>query len=118
MSFKWGNTKLKIIKDSYIPPFREVGLNEIALLPSKESSFDTSLQQGIKGRNRVGFEMFVYSYSEYQAFVDDYITKVSKVFIGADGYSSNMIIESLSQTTRELHPLRFTFSVGLIEVEA
>lgn len=115
MAYKWGTKNLRVIKDSYTPPFAEVAMEEVILLPGRDGSRNTVLQQGFTGRERAELTITVYSNSEYRAFVNDYRLKVKKTFTGADGYTNNMIIETMDSVERRLHPLRFTFTLGLVE---
>ena len=115
MAYKWGSKDLRVIKDSYVPPFAEVAMEEIELLPGTNGLRNTVLQQGYMGRDRVELTITVYSYAEYQAFNNDYRTKAHRIFVGADGYSKDMIIEGMGSVERRVNPLRFTFTLSMVE---
>jgi hypothetical protein len=114
---KWGNTKLNIIKDSYIPPHAEVKYNELALIPGPNNTNPaTVIQQGGRGREKVNFNGFVYSWLEYEALETDKINGTARTFEGADGYTKTMIIANLNPTKRTLYPLKIEYSITLLEV--
>lgn len=118
MAFKWGNTELYIIKDTYNPPWAEATINEIALLPDPAdlSAVSTVIQQGGRKRQTVSFSTYVKSYSVYTDMLADCMACIERTFTGADGHSATMIISSLSQAVRKIYPTRFEFSVTLMEV--
>lgn len=118
MSFSWGSTDLYVIKGTYIPPWAEVAINEIALLPDPAdlSAVSTVLQQGGRKRQIVTLTTYVKSYSTYTAMLADCMAGTQRTFTGADGYSATMIISSLSQAVRKIYPTRFEFSVTFMEV--
>lgn len=115
--FKWGSTEIKVLRDTYIPPYAETVLTEIHLIPAADNlDPQTVIQQGGRGRYRVNFSASVSTYTEYQALMDDYINQTQRTFVGADGYSENMTISALSQAARKLYPTRFEISMTLVEV--
>lgn len=118
MSFLWGSTELKVVKDSYMPPYSEVTLNETKLIPNPSdlTAVNTALQQGGRGRSRIDLTAQVSTYAEYLAFIADRNSGTQRTFTGADGYTGTMMLESVSKATRKLYPLRFEFSLTLVEV--
>ena len=48
MAFKWGDTNLYILKDTYTPPWAEATIHEIQLAPDPANidAVSTVLQQG------------------------------------------------------------------------
>lgn len=118
MSFKWGNTDLYVVPDTYTPPWDEVVINEIALLPDPAAlnSISTVLQQGGRKRQVVTLTTYVKTYSVYTAMQADCRAGTQRTFTGADSYSATMIISSISQAARKIYPTRFEFSVTFMEV--
>jgi len=118
MAFKWGSTDLYVLRDTYNPPWAEVTINEIALLPDPANlnAVSTVLQQGGRKRQIVTLSTYVKTYSVYTAMLADCMAGTQRTFTGADGYSATMIISSLSQAVRKIYPTRFEFSVTFMEV--
>jgi len=118
MSFTWGSTDFYVIPDTYNPPWAEVPINEIALLPDPANlnAVSTVLQQGGRKRQIVTLSTYVKSYSTYEDMLADSMAGTQRTFTGADGYSATMIISSLSQAVRKIYPTRFEFSVTFMEV--
>lgn len=116
--FKWGNTPLYVIKDSYSPPLAEVVISETALLPNPAdlTAASTVLQQGGSKRAKVPLTAICFEYAEYQAMQQDWLNGTERTFTGADGYSATMIIMALGQATRKLYRTRYEFSVTFVEV--
>jgi hypothetical protein len=46
----------------------------------------------------------------------DCMAGTQRTFTGADSYSENMIISSISQAVRKIYPTRFEFTVTFMEV--
>jgi hypothetical protein len=118
MSFSWGSTDLYVIPDTYNPPWAEVTINEIALLPDPAdlNAVSTVLQQGGRKRQIVTLSTYVKTYSTYTAMLADCMAGTQRTFTGADSYSATMIISNISQAARKIYPTRFEFSVTFMEV--
>lgn len=117
MAFKWGNTEIYILPDTYTPPWAEVTLVEIKILPGTDNQEpSTVLQNGGRGRNRVNYSTYVKEYSTYQAMLTDYINQTERTFTGPDGVTGTYIISAISQAERKIYPTRFEFSLTLMEV--
>ena len=118
MAFQWGGTDLYVVPDTYTPPWDEVVINEIALLPDPAdlNAVSTVLQQGGRKRQTVSFSTYTKEYSVYTAMQADCRAGTSRTFTGADSYSATMIISSISQAARKIYPTRFEFSVTFMEV--
>lgn len=117
---KWGDTKLNIIKDSYIPPHAETVFTDIPLIPTPGDFSEPAsiVQQGGRGRYKTQFSGFVKTYAEYQALENDYLGGVVKVFDGADGFSMDMFIFDIKPTRRSLYPTKIYYDIVLWEAEA
>lgn len=116
MAFKWGNTELLVIKDTYTPPRAEPVINEIAILAGADNDTPaTVLQQNGRGRYTVGFSTFVRDYSTYESLLSDYIDQTERTFTGPDSVSMTMTISSLSPAVRKIYPTRFEFDVTFRE---
>ena len=80
MAFKWGNTDLYVLRDTYNPPWAESTISEIALLPDSAdlSAVSTVLQQGGRKRQTVSFSTYVKSYSVYADMLADYLAGTAR----------------------------------------
>lgn len=114
---KWGNTNLNVLHETYIPPYSEVAVNEIQVIPGPDNLNPASIvQQGGRTREKVGFDGFVRSWADYLALETDKRNGQVRSFEGQDNYVSDMMITSLVPTRRSLYPYRLYYSISLMEV--
>ena len=111
----WGDTKLKIMSNSYLPSYTEMHFTEIPTIPSFDNTSKPILQQGGRSRRRVRFVGFVKTWQEYLDLENDYLQSIEKEFTGPEGDSQMMIIELL-RPYRRTFPVGYEYEISLLEV--
>jgi len=116
LTFKWGDTILKVLSDTYNPPYLSSNnITEMQVIPSPtDKRPKTILQQTGTERKTSSMSLIIYSLSDYNAFLDDYANAVTRLFTGPEGVLMNMLISSLGQPSY-ITPSKITFSIELLE---
>lgn len=119
MAFKWGNTDLYIVPDTYTPPWGKSPIVEIPLAPDPANltAVCTVIQQQGKKRDTVTLTTYVKSYTTYQSMLADQVSGTVRTFTGPDD-SMSAIISSITQATRKIYPTRWEFTITLMEADA
>lgn len=116
MAFKWGNTDLYIVPDTYTPPWGESPIVEIALAPDPENltAACTVIQQQGKKRDNMTLATYVKDYSIYQAMLADQVAGTVRTFAGPDA-TMTAVISTITPATRKIYPTRWEFTITLME---
>lgn len=114
MSYKWGNTVLRVAKYSYNPPQSDNGVKEIPILPDSSGNPASVLQQGGRGRYEVSFTGYA-NFAEYSNLFSDYYDGRTRTFEDADGWSMTAVIKSI-KAVREVDPYEYVYAITLMEV--